>query len=273
MHLDLDSMIPCHMDGSMSRYFLRMDNMSPDRLCDCDEESMEDGYYGGQYQLLLESLQSYRRSHGMLLIRAQWCTGWKGLAGTNWITAGEGSQPGMDPGPRWISPGEESWPEMDHGRRWIAAADGLRPELDDKRWTQFGDGLQQELDPGTYGSWPDMDGWLEVDDRRWISGDGSLETEDNRSLSYMKILRLCETMRFSRSRLWFWTTHFLWNRDMHLYNKPAAWLHQVRYRALSRDEELDSYKAELQCWIRSRIRSGVTVWMPIPHKPCEINLW
>jgi len=46
--MDLDLKIPCHMDGSMSGYFLMMDNMSPDGLWDCDEESMEDGHYGGQ---------------------------------------------------------------------------------------------------------------------------------------------------------------------------------------------------------------------------------
>jgi len=47
MDLDLDLKIPCHMDGSMSAHFLLMDNMSPDGLWDCDEESMEDGNYGG----------------------------------------------------------------------------------------------------------------------------------------------------------------------------------------------------------------------------------
>jgi len=46
MDLDLDLKIPCHMDGSMSWYFLMMDDMSPDELWDCDEESMEDGHYG-----------------------------------------------------------------------------------------------------------------------------------------------------------------------------------------------------------------------------------
>jgi hypothetical protein len=30
MHLDLDLKIPCHMDGSMSVYFLTMDDMSLD---------------------------------------------------------------------------------------------------------------------------------------------------------------------------------------------------------------------------------------------------
>jgi hypothetical protein len=28
--------------------FLMMDEMPPDELWDCDEESMEDGHYGGQ---------------------------------------------------------------------------------------------------------------------------------------------------------------------------------------------------------------------------------
>jgi len=36
------------------------------------------------------------------------------MAGTNWITAGNGSRP-----------------EMDRGRKWIAAGDGSRPERDD----------------------------------------------------------------------------------------------------------------------------------------------
>jgi len=46
--MDLDLKISCHMDSSMSGYFLMMDNMSPDGLWDWDEESMEDGHYGGQ---------------------------------------------------------------------------------------------------------------------------------------------------------------------------------------------------------------------------------
>jgi len=38
---------PMPLDGSMSGYFLLMDNMSPDGLRDYDKESMEDGHYGG----------------------------------------------------------------------------------------------------------------------------------------------------------------------------------------------------------------------------------
>jgi len=45
--MDFDLKIPCHMDGSMSGYFLMMDNMSPDRLRDYVTESMEDGHYVG----------------------------------------------------------------------------------------------------------------------------------------------------------------------------------------------------------------------------------
>jgi len=44
--MDLDIQIPCHMDWLMSGYFPIMDNMSPDGLWDCDEESMEGGQYG-----------------------------------------------------------------------------------------------------------------------------------------------------------------------------------------------------------------------------------
>jgi len=48
MDLNFDLNIPCHMDGLKIRYLLIMDNMSLDRLWDCDEESMEDWDYGGQ---------------------------------------------------------------------------------------------------------------------------------------------------------------------------------------------------------------------------------
>jgi len=35
------------MDASMSGYSQTMDDMSPDGLLDRDEESIEDGHYGG----------------------------------------------------------------------------------------------------------------------------------------------------------------------------------------------------------------------------------
>jgi hypothetical protein len=46
--INLDLKILCHMDRSMSGYFLMMDYMPPDGLWDCDELSMEDGHCGGQ---------------------------------------------------------------------------------------------------------------------------------------------------------------------------------------------------------------------------------
>jgi hypothetical protein len=46
--MDLDLKIPCHIDRSMGRYFPMMEDMSPDGLWDCDENSIEDGHYGGQ---------------------------------------------------------------------------------------------------------------------------------------------------------------------------------------------------------------------------------
>jgi hypothetical protein len=89
-------------------------------------------------------------------IRVQLCIGWIRIAGTSWITAGDGS----------------------------------RPEMDDKRWIPSGEG-----------SGPDMNSdRIRMDDRRWISGDGSRETEGNQSPTLsMIILRLCEVIPFSRS--------------------------------------------------------------------------
>jgi hypothetical protein len=89
------------MDGSISRYFLTMDDTSPDGLSDCDEESMEDGHYG------VTECGPYERNYAQ--------RGNERLEPT-------GSQP-----------------EMDRGRRWIAAREGLQPEMDDKRWIT-GDG-------------------------------------------------------------------------------------------------------------------------------------
>ena len=72
----------------MSGYLLMMDDMPPDGLWDCDEESMEDG-----------------TSHGMRPIRAQLRTGWKRMAEARWIAAGDGSRPEMDRGRIWIATG------------------------------------------------------------------------------------------------------------------------------------------------------------------------
>jgi len=77
--MDLDLKIPCHMDGSMSGYFLMMDDMSPDGLWDCDEESMEDGHYGDGSRPEMD-------------------------CGRRWMTR-DGSRPEMDRGRKWITTG------------------------------------------------------------------------------------------------------------------------------------------------------------------------
>jgi hypothetical protein len=45
--MDLDLTIAGDIDPSMSGYYLTMNDMSPDGLWDCDDESMEDGHYAG----------------------------------------------------------------------------------------------------------------------------------------------------------------------------------------------------------------------------------
>jgi len=79
--------------------------------------------------------------------------GWKRMAGTNWITAVDGSRP-----------------------------DGSRPEMDDKRWIPSGDGSRQDMDRDRI--------WMV--NRRWMTGDGSQEMDHGRRmtinlLSYLKL--------------------------------------------------------------------------------------
>jgi len=87
--------------------------------------------------------------------------------------------------------------QMDHSQRWMTV-DGTCPGLN--RWRKW---IKTGSRSITGGAWP------EVGDSRWISGNGSWETADNWSHSDMKILRLCEIIRFLRSWLWFWTTNCL----------------------------------------------------------------
>jgi len=66
-----------------------------------------------------------------------------------------------------------------------------------------------------------------MDDRRWVSGDGSRETDDNQS----PVLYAATKLQSSA--------------DMQTSDVPAAWLHRVRFRALFKDTELNSYMPEL----------------------------
>jgi hypothetical protein len=71
----------------------------------------------------------------------------------------------MHSGNEWLEP-TGSQVEMDCDRRRIAARERLRPEMENK--TDHG---QSEI-AARYGSRPDMDGSLELDIRRWMTGDG-----------------------------------------------------------------------------------------------------
>jgi len=176
-------------------------------------------------------------------IRAQLCTWWRQLAGTNWITAMERSRP-----------------EMDCGWRWIAAGNELSPAIVIKGWISSGGGSL--LDMNRIRIWTDdWGGWQVMDLRRWIAWEGW----QSFLFPYMKILWLCKVIPFSRSQLWFRTKKFPWNADMNVYDVPAAWPHQVRYRAIFRDTKLYTYKPKSQFQIRSPMRSPVTATMPIPH--------
>jgi len=76
---------------------------------------------------------------------------------------------------------------MDSGRRWIAAGNGLRPEMVNKRWIPSGGGSRQDMDRDQI--------WM--DDRRWMTGDGSRETDDNQSPFLLK-LRSCNRAQICR---------------------------------------------------------------------------
>jgi len=60
--------------------------------------------------------------------------------------------------------------------RGIAAGDGSRPEMVNKRWIPSGGGSRHDMDRDR----------ILMDDRRWVTGDGSRETDDNQSPSLLR---------------------------------------------------------------------------------------
>jgi len=144
-----------------------------------------------------------------------------------------------------------SRPEIDHGWKWIATGYGL----------MTGGGLPV------------------VDDRRWISGDESRETDDNQSPSlswrYWGYTKLYTSRDYL---LWFQARKLQWSTDTQIQDVlPVVSFQRIRYwpllRALFRDTKWCTYMHEFQCRIQSQIRSRVTARMPLAHKPYEINLW
>jgi len=109
--------------------------------------------------------QSRNAAHTSTITHRVETNGWNQLDHSRrWITAGDGSGAGMDRGRRVIAAGD-GWQEMDLAWRWIVVGNG---------------------------SQLDMDGWPEVDTRRWLTGDGSQEMDHRRRitinhLSHMKL--------------------------------------------------------------------------------------
>ena len=108
----------------------------------------------------------------------------------------------MHSGNEWLEP-TGSQLEMDHGQRWIAAREGLRPQGDCgqrwiTRWITVRYRLRADMDRDRI--------WM--DDRRWMTGDGSREIHQGRRmtinlLSYMKLRnynrpRICRHTVFQR---------------------------------------------------------------------------
>jgi hypothetical protein len=125
-------------------------------------------------------------------IRALLCTWWKRRSGTNWITARNGSRPEMHCGRRCIAAGDALRPEMDRGRRWIAAGNGLRPDMVTR------DGSCPEVDCGLIWIVTGYGLLTEVDDRRWMTGDGSQQMKHGRRMT-INLLPFYEDIQAIRS--------------------------------------------------------------------------
>ena len=67
------------------------------------------------------------------------------MAEARWIAVGDGSRPEKDCDLKWML-GDRSRPEMDRGLIWIATRYGWMTEVDDRTWLT-GDG-SQEMDHG-----------------------------------------------------------------------------------------------------------------------------
>jgi len=122
------------------------------------------------------------RSHGMLPIQAQFCTGWEQLAWTNWITARDGSLR-----------------EMNCSWSWIAVRAELRSETQDNRRILPGDGSRKEM----------ICDQIRMDDWRWKTADGSPEMNHGRP---MTINRQSYTMlpSYNREQI---GRHFVFRRN------------------------------------------------------------
>jgi len=178
------------MDGSMSWYFLTRDNMSLN--------------YG-----------SAMKSQWQPLLRGRW-TLWRlvNMTFRGLTERQEQSRNAAHTSAITHKVDTNGWNQLHHSRGCIAAGDRSRSERDCGRRWMTRDGTSPDVDRGRiwiaagYGCMTGG-GWQEVDDRSWISGDGSRETDDNQSPF------LYEAMKLQSSA------------DMQTYDFLAAWLYRL----------------------------------------------
>jgi len=183
-------------------------------------------------------------------IWAQRCSQLKGMAEARGITARNGS-----------------WPEMDHSQRRIAANDG---------WYEMGSG--QRWIAAWYGSWLDNDWWQEVDNQRWVTGDGSQEMDANQcSFQYADIEVLQSYTLLEITYLWFQARKEQSRAVMQIHEAlPLVCFQWVWYQPVCRtlvrlgikDGILYIYMFEFQCQYRTSSSHKILVsgWETIINK-------
>jgi len=108
--IDLDLKIPCHMDGSMSGYFLMIDDMSLN--------------YGSAMKSQCEAALRGRRTLWRL----------EKMTFRELTELQEKPRNGAHTSAIMHMVETNGWSQLDRGRKWIAAGDGSRPGVVDWRW-------------------------------------------------------------------------------------------------------------------------------------------
>jgi len=169
------------------------------------------------------------------------------------------------------------WNELDHSQKWIAAGDGLRPGMNPvRRWIA-----------AWYGSQLDMDAWQEMDDRIWISGDGSRKTDNNQSPSplrrYWGYAKLYDSLDHDFDlKLQSYTRMQICRHAMYRRHSSTKYDTEQYFEHYSKMPEetatCPGYNAEYNLESDPDLASVITshtATMPIPHimKPYEVNFW
>jgi len=143
-----------------------------------------------------------------------------------WILIGDGLHRRMNCSRWWIA-ARDPHAVMDHVEQIIVATEVWQLDMNEK-----------QLIATAFESWPYINEWHKVNNRRSISINGSWVVED----SYSSLVLEAKMLQ--------------WSSDMQTKDVPAAWLHQVPYWVLLRaiikppirDAKLISSITESQCW-------------------------